>query len=68
MNKKANYSFTGKKVQKSSMFFNSKHKPSPSCLNNCVEWNMNVTYCHEKTVLSYVSFTSKNLTFLIKKI
>ena len=54
MNKKQNF-LSNKKVPKSNYHHIKKHKFSPSCLNNCIEWTMNVTYEYEKSSITNVS-------------
>lgn len=43
------------KNRNSSKYFNKKHKLSPSCFNNCVEWVLNVSFTQDKITYSNVS-------------
>ena len=38
-----------------SKYYNKKHKFSPSCFNNCVEWILNVSFSQDKINYSHVS-------------
>ena len=38
-----------------SKYYNTKHKLSPSCFNNCVEWTLHVSFTHDNIKYSHVS-------------
>ncbi len=43
-----------KKTPKSQIKKEQKHKISPLCFNKCVEWELMISYSHNKTTYSYV--------------
>ena len=43
-----------KKTPKNQIKKEQKHKISPLCFNKCVEWELMISYSHNKTTYSYV--------------
>ena len=52
--------FNYNKLKKSySKHYKQKHKFSPSCFNNCVEWVLSISFTQDKNFYSNVSFLLK---------
>ena len=61
MKKNQNKKSSGK--QNKSQNSNKKHKFIPLCFNTCVNWDINISYCHNKITDSSYPLKSKNLFF-----
>ena len=61
MKKNQNKKSSGK--QNKSQNSNKKHKFIPLCFNTCVNWDINISYCHNKITYSSYPLKSKNLFF-----